>query len=48
MTFWNRKPDEPNAWHKLPVNDSIVEKHDWKIDWALEGGKKRWEINNGS
>jgi len=43
MTFWNRKPDEPDHWHKRPMNDGI--ELDWRIDWALEGGKKRWEEN---
>jgi len=36
MTFWNKKPDEPDHWHKRPGMD-------WIIDG--EGGKKRWKDN---
>jgi hypothetical protein len=36
MTFWNRKPDEPDHWHKRPETD-------WRVDG--EGGKKRWKDN---
>lgn len=44
MTFWYKKPNEPDHWNKRPI---VVDKKPEPPDWRREGegSKKRWESN---
>jgi hypothetical protein len=46
MTFWYKKPNEPDHWNKRPivVDEAAAPLIDWRREG--EGSKKRWEENN--